>query len=63
MCVSKKFRCDWVAFYTDCEHEVLPIKEGYRISLTYNLHFSEKVIEKDDFDRFGSNKRIFEGIK
>ncbi|MGW4243480.1 2OG-Fe(II) oxygenase [Nocardia sp. NPDC004722] len=27
----------FVAFYADCEHEVLPVTEGYRISLTYNL--------------------------
>ncbi|WP_169813373.1 2OG-Fe(II) oxygenase [Nocardia vaccinii] len=26
-----------VAFYTDCEHEVLPVTLGHRISLTYNL--------------------------
>ena len=26
-----------VAFYTDCEHEVLPVTRGSRISLTYNL--------------------------
>ncbi|KAH7322402.1 hypothetical protein B0I35DRAFT_425761 [Stachybotrys elegans] len=27
----------WAAFYSDCEHEVLPVKSGYRITLTYNL--------------------------
>jgi hypothetical protein len=26
-----------VAFYSDCRHEVLPVKSGYRITLTYNL--------------------------
>jgi hypothetical protein len=26
-----------VAFYADCRHEVRPVKEGYRIVLTYNL--------------------------
>ncbi|MEU0540741.1 2OG-Fe(II) oxygenase [Nocardia sp. NPDC005978] len=26
-----------VAFYADCDHEVLPVTEGYRITLTYNL--------------------------
>jgi len=26
-----------VAFYADCLHEVLPVKSGYRIALTYNL--------------------------
>lgn len=26
-----------IAFYTDCHHEVRPVKEGYRVVLTYNL--------------------------
>ncbi|MCH7664909.1 MAG: 2OG-Fe(II) oxygenase [Acidobacteria bacterium] len=33
---SKKF-LSFVAFYADCLHEVRPVKEGYRIALTYNL--------------------------
>ena len=28
---------DYAAFYADCEHEVKPIKSGYRLCLTYNL--------------------------
>ncbi|KZV90438.1 hypothetical protein EXIGLDRAFT_616972, partial [Exidia glandulosa HHB12029] len=31
----------WVAFYSDVEHEVLPVKSGHRITLTYNLYFTE----------------------
>lgn len=27
----------FVAFYADCHHEVRPIKQGYRVVLTYNL--------------------------
>lgn len=27
----------FVAFYADCRHEVRPVKQGYRIVLTYNL--------------------------
>jgi hypothetical protein len=27
----------WAAFYSDSEHEVLPVTDGYRITLTYNL--------------------------
>tara|TARA_R110002003_G_scaffold3_22_gene134 strand:- start:26993 stop:27403 length:411 start_codon:yes stop_codon:yes gene_type:complete len=27
----------WAAFYSDCEHEVLEVTSGYRITLTYNL--------------------------
>jgi len=27
----------FIAFYADCQHEVKPVTEGYRIALTYNL--------------------------
>ncbi|MCP3961997.1 MAG: 2OG-Fe(II) oxygenase [bacterium] len=33
---SRKY-LSFVAFYADCRHEVRPVQEGYRISLTYNL--------------------------
>lgn len=33
----------WAAFYSDCEHEVLEVKEGHRITLTYNLYCVENV--------------------
>jgi len=33
----------WIAFYSDCEHEVLPVKKGYRLTLTYNLYCSGKL--------------------
>lgn len=28
------------AFYGDCEHEVLEVRKGHRITLTYNLYYS-----------------------
>jgi hypothetical protein len=28
----------WSAFYSNCEHEVLEVTQGYRITLTYNLY-------------------------
>ena len=31
---------NWTAFYSDCEHEVLPVHSGHRITLTYNLFLS-----------------------
>ncbi|KAJ3545892.1 hypothetical protein NMY22_g2269 [Coprinellus aureogranulatus] len=31
----------FTAFYSDIEHEVLPVESGYRITLTYNLYFTE----------------------
>jgi hypothetical protein len=29
----------WAAFYSDCEHEVMPLVSGHRITLTYNLYY------------------------
>lgn len=34
-------KISWAAFYSDCEHEVLQVKSGHRITLTYNLYVSE----------------------
>jgi hypothetical protein len=31
------FRIHYAAFYADCEHEVRPLKKGYRLCLVYNL--------------------------
>ena len=28
----------WAAFYSDVEHEILPVTEGHRVTLTYNLY-------------------------
>src|SRR5271156_1282008 len=30
----------WAAFYSDCEHEVLPVTDGYRVTITYNLLYT-----------------------
>lgn len=35
----------YTAFYSDVEHEVLPVQEGYRVTLTYNLYY-RKLVEK-----------------
>jgi len=31
----------WAAFYSDCEHEVLPVTSGHRVTLTYQLYVFE----------------------
>jgi hypothetical protein len=33
----------WIAFYSDCEHEVLPVTAGHRVTLTYQLYVSEHI--------------------
>jgi hypothetical protein len=34
---DKPFRIHFAAFYADCEHEVRPLQDGYRLCLIYNL--------------------------
>ncbi|MDE2156191.1 MAG: 2OG-Fe(II) oxygenase [Xanthomonadaceae bacterium] len=34
---SSAGRLGMIAFYADCHHEVRPVKQGYRVVLTYNL--------------------------
>ena len=33
----------WVAFYSDCEHEVQQMQSGHRITLAYNFYIIDKV--------------------
>jgi hypothetical protein len=33
----------WAAFYSDCEHEVMEVTEGHRVTLTYNLYVVENM--------------------
>ncbi|PCH40476.1 hypothetical protein WOLCODRAFT_136899 [Wolfiporia cocos MD-104 SS10] len=30
----------YIAFYSDVEHEITPVKSGHRVTLTYNLYFT-----------------------
>jgi hypothetical protein len=30
----------WAAFFSDCEHEILQVTEGHRVTLTYNLFWT-----------------------
>jgi predicted 2-oxoglutarate/Fe(II)-dependent dioxygenase YbiX len=39
-----------VAFYADCRHEVLRVKSGYRITLTYNLLLHGNINRSDGDD-------------
>ena len=31
----------YAAFYADCQHEVRPLKSGYRLCLTYNVTLAQ----------------------
>jgi hypothetical protein len=34
---DNRFRIHFAAFYADCEHEIRPLRAGYRLCLVYNL--------------------------
>lgn len=34
---DKTAHIEWAAFYSDCEHEVMEVSAGNRLTLTYNL--------------------------
>src|SRR5512135_1077169 len=36
------FQVHYAAFYADCEHEVRPLRKGYRLCLVYNLTLAKK---------------------
>lgn len=42
---SDQEKISYVAFFSDVEHEVLPVSEGYRITLTYNLYYGSSLVQ------------------
>ncbi len=42
---SRDKRLTFVAFYSDCHHEVHPIKDGHRVVLVYDLVFNDQGME------------------
>lgn len=43
---ESEFQISFAAFYSDCEHEVKQVEEGYRLCLVYNLVLSDKGTSK-----------------
>jgi len=37
---TKPNSIQWAAFFSGCEHEVLEVVEGHRVTLTYNLYWT-----------------------
>lgn len=51
-CVEEKYLANYAAFYADCEHEVLPVTSGYRLTLVYNLvHAGEGITPHNNTNR------------
>ncbi|OAP60608.1 hypothetical protein AYL99_05610 [Fonsecaea erecta] len=54
----------WAAFYSDCEHEVLEVTSGERVTLTYNLYATcsanTALIDPERVDLYHTLKRLLE---
>jgi len=48
---SSPMKIHCVAFFTDCEHEVMEVESGYRAALTYNLYLDCDDDDNDDGER------------
>ena len=47
---SSSTTAQWAAFYSDVEHEVLPVTSGHRFTLTYNLYRTSSSCHPVSFD-------------
>ena len=47
---SSSTTAQWAAFYSDVEHEVLPVTNGHRFTLTYNLYLTLPSCHPVSFD-------------
>lgn len=53
----------FAAFYADCVHEVHPVKEGYRVTLVYNLRFAGKRRQLKAPDYRKEHERLVESLR
>jgi predicted 2-oxoglutarate/Fe(II)-dependent dioxygenase YbiX len=54
---DRVFSVFWAAFYADCEHELLPVTQGYRIALVFNIvHVGSQPAPKP------SNSKIYDEL-
>lgn len=53
----------YAAFYADCQHEVKPVKQGYRIALTYNLVLESTSTNNPMTSKKHHNSRLIQALK
>ena len=50
----------YVAFFSDVEHEVMPVTSGHRVTITYNLYYALNEPEPSTFpNQISTNERSF----
>lgn len=52
--LSQEGDIQWAALFSDCEHEVLEVTAGHRVTLTYNLFWGESSEDEVDSIDVGS---------
>lgn len=67
---AKKPSIQWAAFFSDCEHEILEVTDGYQLILTYNLFWISYgpalmsnhlgVLEQESFHFFACLKSLLD---
>ncbi|XP_038068210.1 uncharacterized protein LOC119737727 [Patiria miniata] len=55
-------KVQWAAFYSDCVHEILPVKSGHRITVTYNV-IRKKPSRSESGYGYCKNQHFFTGQK
>ncbi|KAH7182606.1 uncharacterized protein B0J16DRAFT_321377 [Fusarium flagelliforme] len=63
----------WAAFFSDCEHEVLQVEEGHRVTLTYNLFWTNygpafmanhlEVLDQESLHFYTALEKLLEKMK
>lgn len=56
------FNMFYASFYADCEHEILPVREGYWLALVYNLIGHGPMRSLTPADNTRSVKKILEAV-
>ncbi|XP_038068209.1 uncharacterized protein LOC119737726 [Patiria miniata] len=55
-------KIQWAAFLSDCVHEILPVKSGHLITITYNIIRKKSSWSESGFGHY-TNRKFFTGKK
>ena len=51
----------YVAFFSDVEHEVMPVTSGHRVTITYNLYYAvNKPEPSTELNQISTNEQSFQ---
>lgn len=44
----------WTAFFSNCEHEILPVTSGTRVTVTYSLYYNNADVDRRRYINVGA---------